>query len=202
VRVFSYDESGYRLAGLRRSESPELPSALLDTAWQESTVWIASAEAPPIAIGPAERERFARREAWPFRRTLALRPSSGGRRTVFRIPVSPQAGDVLLTAVGSNPEMWFALPSFETRFEIAMVVRGESPEERQEIFSRSLNPHHDLDARGWFDVEVPLAPWAGRDVWLELSVSVDEEAGESLLVGGFAEPRIVSLGDPRGPVAD
>ena len=79
------------------------------------------------------------------------------------------------------------MPSFETRFGIAIV----GPEGREPVYARSLNPAHDFDDRGWFDVEIPLDSWAGLDVQIELSVAVDAEAGESLLVGGFALPRLV-----------
>lgn len=206
VRVFSYDKSGYRLAGLRRSARAETPSALLDAAWADTTVWIGSDEAPPFAIAPPERERFVAREAWPFRRTLALRPASGGRRTVFRVPLRPQPGDRLETAVGLHPEMWFALPSFETRFAVAVVVREDGREQRDELWARTLRPHDDFDDRRWFDVEAPLDAWAGRRAWLELSVAVDDATGESRRVGGFAEPRIVRASDGSGgspvPVAD
>ncbi len=209
-RVFSYDKSGYRLAGLRRSDVTERPSRLVDAAWPEATLWIGSDEAPPLAIAPSERARFVERAAWPFRRTLALRPSTGARRTVLRLPLpQPKQGDVLETAIGLHPDMWFALPGFVTRFEVAVVAPGAEGD-RESLFVRTLDPHRDTLDRGWFDVEIPLSAWAGREPWLELSVSVDDEAGESLRVGGFAEPRIRSrtgsrnevLGRRPGAVAD
>jgi hypothetical protein len=202
VRVFTYDKSGYRLAGLERSAAPEGPSPLLDLAWQDATIQIDSVEAPPIAIPPARRHELVSRDKWPFRRTLALRPSSGGRRTVFRIPVRPEAGKVIRTAVSLHPDKWFAMPSFATHFEISLLATSGAGRERAPIFARTLNPHDELADRRWFEVEIPLEGWVGRDVLLELAVSVDSEAGESLLVGGFAEPRIVALGSPSTPVAD
>ena len=187
VRVFSYDKSGFRLAGLRRSAEAERPSEYLEAAWEQASAQVVSDEAPPYVISPSERAAFVRREAWPFRRTLALRPSSGGRRTVLRLPLRPQPGEILQTAVGVHPEKWFEMPSFETRFGIAIVgASGRDP-----VYARSLNPHEDLDDRGWFEVEIPLDPWAGREVQLELSVAVDRQDGESLLVGGFALPRLL-----------
>ncbi|MEE2674742.1 MAG: glycosyltransferase family 39 protein [Myxococcota bacterium] len=187
VRVFSYDKSGFRLAGLRRSAERERPSEYLEAAWEQASAQVVSDEAPPYVISPSEQAAFVRREAWPFRRTLALRPSSGGRRTVLRLPLRPQPGEILQTAVGVHPEKWFEMPSFETRFGIAIVgASGRDP-----VYARSLNPHEDLDDRGWFEVEIPLDPWAGREVQLELSVAVDRQDGESLLVGGFALPRLL-----------
>jgi hypothetical protein len=193
VRVFTYDKSGLRLAGLRRSALPERSSRLLDSAWERATVQVLSAEAPPLAIPPRRRSDFARREPWPFRRVLALQPSALPRRTVMRLPLSVGNGQALRTAVGLHPEKWFEMPSFATRFEIAVLDAGE----RVTVYSRSLNPHHDFDDRRWFDVEVSLEPWAHRDVQLELSVSVDSPDGESLLVGGFAEPRLVESARAR-----
>ncbi len=187
VRVFTYDKSGFRLAGLRRSAEKELPSRFLDAAWELASAQVRSDEGPPHVISPSGQSAFVRREAWPFRRTLALRPSSGGRRTVLRLPLRPQNGEILQTAVGLHPEKWFEMPSFETRFGIAIL----GPDGRDPVFARTLNPHRDLDDRRWFDVEIPLDPWAGREVLLELSVAVDSENGESLLVGGFAVPRVL-----------
>ena len=156
-------------------------------AWNRASVQIRSDEAPAYAISPSEQSDFVRREAWPFRRTLALRPASGGRRTVLRLPLRPEAGQVLQTAVGVHPEKWFQMPSFATHFGIAIV----SPEARESVYARSLNPHEDFGDRRWFDVEIPLDRWAGREIQLELSVAVDSEQGESLLVGGFAVPRLL-----------
>ena len=196
--VFSFDKSGYRLAALRRSERPETPSPLLDQGWDGATLQVVSDEAPPRAIDPRERDAWVAREAWPFRRALALRPVSGGARTLFRLPLRPAEGDRLETAVGLHPEMWFALPAFETHFEVAIVEAGEATV----LFERTLAPHDELGDRGWFEVDLPLDAWAGRAVWLELSVAVDHPSGESLRVGGFAEPRIAPLVRPEGRVAD
>ncbi|MFP6605969.1 MAG: glycosyltransferase family 39 protein [Myxococcota bacterium] len=187
VRVFSYDKSGFRLAGLLRSADREWPSDFLDAAWEQTAVLVLSDEAPAYAISPSEQPAFVRREAWPFRRTLALRPSSGGRRTVLRLPLRPRQGEILQTAVGLHPEKWFEMPSFGTHFGIAIL----GPDGREPVYARTVNPHENLDDRRWFDVEIPLDPWAGRDVQLELSVAVDSAEGESLLVGGFAVPRLI-----------
>jgi hypothetical protein len=202
VTVFSHDKSGFRLAGLRRSNQPEEASALLDAAWPETTVWIGSDVGPPLAILPAERASFVGRESWPFRRTLALRPSSGGTRTIFRLPVEASRGEGIHTAIGLHPEMWFAMPSFETHFEIAIVSGAPPRLQRKEVFTRTLDPHHSIGDRGWFEVTVPLEPWAGQRVLLELAVSVDAPDGESLLVGGFEEPRTIVLGPTSAAMAD
>jgi hypothetical protein len=204
--VFGYETSGMQVVGLRRSAQVEGPSPLLDAGWQESAVRIDSDDAPPLALTPSEREGMLRREAWPFRRALALRPSAWPRQTVLRVPLpAARAGDVLRTAVGLHPDFWFAVPSFETRFEIAIETR-ETAEPgsaaREVVYVRTLDPHRELGDRGWFEVEVPLAAWSGRDAWLELSLSVDSSAGELARVGGFAEPRIVaSVGPADAPDA-
>jgi hypothetical protein len=43
----------------------------------------------------------------------------------------------------------------------------------------------------WFDVQVPPASWASREVQLGLFAHVDSEVRSSLLAGGFAEPRLI-----------
>jgi hypothetical protein len=43
----------------------------------------------------------------------------------------------------------------------------------------------------WFDVQVPPASWARREVQLGLFAHVDSEVRSSLLAGGFAEPRLI-----------
>jgi hypothetical protein len=121
--------------------------------------------------------------------------------------VQAEAGQAIRTAIALHPDKWFAMPSFETHFEIALVPAGGSHEGRDEVFERTLDPQDEIADRGWFEVEIPLEAWAGRPVLLELAVSVDSEDGESLLVGGFAEPRLVVLGSPLlgsfgSPVAD
>ena len=46
-------------------------------------------------------------------------------------------------------------------------------------------------AAGDFEVDAPVGAWAGRPVRVELSTRTGDPAGEHLLMGGWAEPRVV-----------
>jgi hypothetical protein len=194
-RVFTYDHSGYMLAGLLRGNAHERGEPLLDAAAREVVIRVESEERPPRAIAPAERAAFVARQPWPFRRVLAQRPSSAGARSVLSLPVSASAGDVLHTAVGVNPQMWFDLPAYGVSFELEAVSQGR----RELLYTRRLNPHVVFDDRGWFEVQIPLDDWVGHPLLLEFSTTTDSEAGEELTMGGWGEPRIVrsEVGQPR-----
>jgi hypothetical protein len=190
VRVFSYDQAGFMLGGLRRSErsagegGADATVSLLDEHWGETGVWIESDEQPPLALSPARRGEYAARELWPFRPVLALRPSSGGERTVFQIPIDVRTGDVVRTAIGVHPGRWFTMPAYAVHFAV-MVQVGQ---EREPLYVQTLDPHVEFADRGWFDVELPLDDYAGQRIELQLTVEVDSAAGESRMMGGFSEP--------------
>jgi hypothetical protein len=124
---------------------------------------------------------------WPFRPTLALRPTARGERSVVRLPLDVPRGARLLTAVGVNPQLWYSAP-IGVGFELAVVAS----ERREVVYERRLAPTTQFDDRGWFEVDVPLERWAGRRVELELSTAVDAPEGERLLMAGWAEPRLVT----------
>ena len=48
--------------------------------------------------------------------------------------------------------------------------------------------------RGWFEVDVDLAPWAGREIEVELINETERPRGESLWMNGWAVPRLVAAG--------
>jgi hypothetical protein len=184
-RFFNYGLFDYRLVGLHRRKEPEPGVPLL------------AAGAPPP---PARVERFAgtgdgevqdapliARQAWPFRRVLALRPTREGR-TVATIGFEVPPGVHLHTAVATHPRLWAYFPPALARVMLDIEVDGK----RERLFERELDPNRKIADRGWFEVDVPLGPYAGRRVELELGASTPDAAGENLLRAGFAEPRLIT----------
>lgn len=191
-RVFSYDLDGYALAALRRRAGP--PEGRPLPQLSEIGVRIESPIGPPRPIVPGERAGVAALEPWPFRSALALRPSARGGRTVATLALDVPAGARLRTAVAVNPQLWHFDP-VEVHFGLDLEAGGR----RETLYERRLMPATRLEDRAWFEVEVPLGPWAGRHVALEFSTRVDAPAGERLRMAGWAEPRLVGppAPDPR-----
>jgi hypothetical protein len=187
-RVFSYDNWGYMLGGLRRTPEPAEGRALIADGAGELAIAIESPSEPPRPVAPDERAAIVSARPWPFRPTLALRPTARGDRTVATLPLAvPKSGARLRTAVGVNPQLWYFAP-IVVRFELA-VLDGDR---RDVVYERRLAPTTEFADRGWFEVDVPLDAWAGRQVRLELSTAVDAPEGERLLMAGWAAPRIVA----------
>ena len=113
--------------------------------------------------------------------------------TRLRVPARAR----LETGIGVNPRRWFKFPASPVRFAVRVVQDGR----RREIFSRRLDPHRRGEDRGWFDVSLPLDAWAGSAISIELVTETERESSEVFEMGGFSEPRIVSLGVGNGPVA-
>ena len=78
-RVFSYDKWGYMLGGLRRTPEPPEGRALLADGAGELAVAIESPSEPPRPVAPGERAEIVSAQPWPFRPTLALRPTARRR---------------------------------------------------------------------------------------------------------------------------
>jgi hypothetical protein len=153
-------------------------------------VAIESPSEPPRPLAPDARATLVSMQPWPFRQTLALRPGAGGERTLARLPLDVPERARLLTAVSVNPQLWH-YPPIPVTFELAVVDAGG----REVVFSRRLSPTTQFADRGWFEVDVPLSRWAGRSVTLELSTAIDEPEGESLLMAGWADPRLLTEGE-------
>lgn len=184
-RTFGADRFGYKLAALRREEEPRTGRPLL-ASLDGASLRVEQGDSRREILG-AERDAYARLEDWPFRPALALRPTAGGR-SVLAVPVRPEAGAHLRSAVGANPERWFAFPPSSVSFRIDVLADGR----RETLFERTLDPHRALADRGWFELDVPLGAYAGRDVVLELSTSAENASGETLLSAGFALPRLAT----------
>ncbi|HXK21139.1 MAG TPA: hypothetical protein VMS55_00535 [Myxococcota bacterium] len=188
--TFSAGPFGYKVEALRRDDAPPPGRPLLGDA-VGGTLRI-ERDGAPREVGGDERDAMLRREAWPFRPALALRPTAGGD-SVLALPLHAQKGERLRTAVGVHPEKWFVFPPVRTTFRIAVVADGA----RTVLYERTLDPQRRLEDRGWFEVDAPLDAVAGRDAVLELSTSTDTPRGESPLAAGFAEPRLVAREDTR-----
>jgi hypothetical protein len=188
ARVFSYDAWGYKLAGLKRTTQPADGNPIFSPDGSEALLTIDTGKGPVRPIPPEERARYMVIEDWPFRPVMALRPSSGGARTVVSASVELPSGALLKTAVGVNPSLWFEVPAARVEFKVGV----KSGERRKLVYSRTLDATRIFADRGWFDVEVSLGAYAGRTVTLEFSTSCDVSEGEKLLMGGWAEPRILA----------
>jgi len=183
-RIFSYQWLGYRMAAARRVERAAPGRPLLPPDGNGLTLSIQSRSAAPRPIPPEEQGDHFSETLWPFRPVIALRPAREGR-TVLSIPAELPPGARLRTAIAVHPSRWDHEASVS--FELA-VSDGEH---RERLYERTLRPTWHFDDRGWFEVDVPVDAWVGRPVRVELSTQTGAPAGEHLLMGGWAEPRVV-----------
>ena len=191
-RVFSPDKWRYKLAGLRR-EDPALEPArgeLLVPADQANVSLAVEGAGPLVPVAPGDRDAFVERAIWPFRRVIAVRPTSNDERTVMRVRhrVS-EAGELLTSAVAVHPQVWFSLPPSWVDFEIHVEHDGE----RTRVFEQRLDPTNGLEDRRWFELEVDLSPWAGREISLLFVNGTERPQGETLMMAGWWEPRVRAL---------
>ena len=107
---------------------------------------------------------------------------------MLSVPSHIPAKAHLETAISVYPEFWYRVPPYNVTFEIAVT----SESHHEQLFSRTLNTSNVLQDRGWIDVEVSLAAYAGQEVTLEFSTSTDRATGEHLEVGGWELPRLVA----------
>jgi hypothetical protein len=175
---------GYRIAALRREDGPPPGRPLLGDAIGGRLRVERFGKAEDVS--GARRDAMVRREPWPFRPVLALQPTAGGE-SVLSLPLHANRGERLHTAIGAHPSKWFAVPPSQVRFAVRVVDGGQ----RTLLFERTLEPQKKLEDRGWFELDLPLDAFAGRDVTLELATATDSDAGETPLIAGFAEPRLV-----------
>ena len=183
-RVFCDELLGFRVAALRRKDPPR--GEPLWRTGSEGELYAESYDRSRKRIDGKRREGFLARQVWPFQPVLALRPLPYGARTVLSLPLRVPAGAHLHSAVGVHPDAWFQIPTSATTFE----VRVRDGADEAQLFSRSLDPHRRLEDRGWFDVDVDLSRYAGRDVVLEISTAASDPAGASLAMGGWSDPRL------------
>jgi hypothetical protein len=186
--VFSYDFSGYKLAGLKRTREVPPGQPLVRDLVAVGALRVEPEMGPARAVAPGERSDFLVEQNWPFRPVMALRPTDDGGRSVFSLEIDVPPDARLHTAVGTNPSAWFEHPAYSSSFALAVVGEDGS---RKELYSRELRPHSVFEDRGWFPVDVSLADYAGFRVTLEFSTATQLPQGESLLGGGWELPRLV-----------
>ena len=187
-RVFSYDAWGYVLGGLRRRVEPLEGRPLLGAGGMSADLSVEMNGVPPRVLPPDKRAEYLAMDLWPVRPVLTLRPTAGGGRSVLSVPLDVPVGARLRTAVGVNPRLWFDEPKSWVRF----VLEVESDGEHELLFSRTLDPTVVIADRGWFEIDASLEAYAGRSVLLQFSTGCEGPSGETFLMGGWAEPRIVS----------
>jgi len=185
-RVFSSNEPWpKKYAVFRREPEPHEGVPLLEAASAAVDVTVEGDALPPVSVPPDERGAYVAHDSWPLRRVLAIRPSVGAR-TVLSVPLRVPADAVLETSIGIKPVLWDKIPPSWVRFEVAV----RDGRRREVLATRSLDPTANVADRGWFDLEVSLAAYAGQDVVLELSTECQRPRAEHLFMGGWGEPRI------------
>jgi hypothetical protein len=189
-RVFSLDAWGYKLAGLKRRDPAEQERGERIVAEGAHAVALrVEGDGPSHPVPPESRPAYVREMLWPFRPVIALRPSARGRRTVLSAPVRvPESGARLTSAVAVHPQWWFEFPPSWIDFRLAL----REGEVRHELFRQRINPTNVLEDRRWFEVDVDLSPWAGREVVVELINEAGSPPGETLWMGGWEVPRLVA----------
>ena len=199
-RIFSYDTWGYKPAALRRrSPKEQRPGrAVMTSGAAGAALRIDEGAGPGRVIPPESRPHYLREMLWPFRPAIALRPSSGDRASVLALPLEvPPEGGRLRTAIAVHPQRWFKLPASGVDFRLSV----RTPEGSETLYEQRLSPTHRTEDRRWFEIDADLAAWAGREITLELSTHAENPHGEDLLLGGWAEPRLVGPRGPRGEVS-
>lgn len=186
-KVFSDPGWGYMLAGLRRVGPPP-GTPLLALGDPLPTVVIEDARGARRAVAPERAAERVRTELWPFRRVIALEPSCGTDRTVLTLPLDVPTGARLESAVGVDPAFWFRYPPSAITWEIR-IVDGAT---RTMAFHQRLDPHRRASDRRWVEVDLDLAPWAGRRVNVELTTQCETATGRNPAMGGFEIPRLVT----------
>ncbi len=190
-RVFSYNTWGYKPAALRRRDpDAQRPGrAVLPPKLEGLVIRIEDEDGPSRALPPASRAGYAQEMLWPFRPVLALRPSSGGRRTVLELELRvPPAGGRLISAIAVHPQHWFKLPSSWANFRLVL----RHGDEVEVLYERRLDPARRLEDRAWMEIDVSLDRWSDRKVSLEFENWAETPRGESLWLGGWAQPRLVA----------
>jgi hypothetical protein len=194
-RVISVPNWGMMLAGLTRREGPPEGRPLVAADAANATLAIESPDGARAPIPPEQRDELLETALWPFRPVVALRPLTGGRRSVMTISADVPTGSRLQTAVGVHPKRWFKYPPARVTFQIWAVDGGE----RTLLRTRTINPQGDHRDRHWFEIDVPLDDHAGRRIDLEFTTETNRADAEIFEMGGWAIPR---LSRPRLPGHD
>ncbi len=196
-RVFTSGSWGYMAAGIRRSKEPPPGRPIVDFDDPDIAVWIEVDGKPNQPVPNGKRSELFETAKWPFRPALALRPLSGDRRSVAAISLQVPPGARLQSSVSVHPEKWFNHPPSSVTFGIRARVDGEL----HSLYQRTIRPQQDYRDRHWFDFEIDLSEFVGRQIQLEFTTQCERPSGEQLHMGGFEIPRLVvpTSNAPRGP---
>ena len=190
-RVLAFEPLGYRVATLRRTETPSYGESLLDRG--DHRILRKWPGGRPQPIRPQALDDYFGRELWPFRPAFTLRPTARGGATLLRLPLDvPSVTSRLETSISVHPQRWFEVPSSDIRFAIRVVPRAPQLGSPEILFERTLSPTLDVEDRGWFDVRLDLSPWAGRRIWLDFINQASAPSGESRMMAGWGEPRLIT----------
>ncbi len=176
-RVFSPDPWGYILLGLRRRAGEPVGSLLPVRSGQVVVV------GPDGARRPAAAGTFTLAR-WPFRDVMAIQPRASGERRELVLPLTVPPAARLTTAVGVHPARWVGYPALTVTFRVH--VDGET------VAERTLDPQRNVADRGWIELDVALEGFTGRTVELGFSTAAERPEAETLEMGGFALPRLVT----------
>jgi len=187
-RVFTSGSWGYMAAGIRRRPEPPPGEAIIDFDDPKLTLWIEVDGKSRQPVGDARRGELFATAQWPFRPVFTLRPLSGDRRSVAAITVDVPDGARLQSSVSVHPEKWFNHPPSSVTFGVRARVDGEL----HSLYRRTIRPQQDYLDRHWFEFEIDLSAFAGREIQLEFTTECERPSGELLSMGGFEIPRLVS----------
>jgi len=179
---------GMTVAGLERSSGPPPGHSIIDPDGANVTVEIELADGRRQPVPDGRRNEVLVFAEWPFRPAVALRPLTGGRRSVMSMPLEIPTHGRLETAVSVHPDRWYKYPPAAVTFEIWAVDAGE----RSLLATRTINPQGSSADRRWFDIVVPLDTWAGRKIRLEFATATNRSHAELPEMAGWAIPRLVS----------
>ena len=191
MKVFSSEEAWPKKFGLALREPETTEGVALDPGAPGAGVVVEAPDRPPLPIPPEKRHEYVSLDLWPLRPVMAVRPSAGGRETVVSIPIDVPFGAELKTSVGIKPVLWDKHPPSWVRFTLS-IRRGE---DRQTVFTKTLDSTNVVADRGWFEATVPLHAFAGQSIVLEFSTATQRERAENLFMGGWGVPRLVTPDD-------
>lgn len=103
-------------------------------------------------------------------------------------PIRVPAAGILRFGMGFTPEAWLGEAPVGDGVQFDVYIQDGS--QRQQIFSRYLDPKNNRDERTWQDVEVGLRQWAGEDVQLVLATGAGPQQDATNDWAAWSEPLI------------
>jgi len=180
-RILSDARMGLKLATARRVRNAASGREVLSGSLDGSELLVVSAAGEAHAIDSASRSLYLQRDRWPLRRVIALRPTSGGGRTLLRVPLSIRPGETLHTAAMIRPDVWGAFHPSWIQFRVAIREGGV---ERTYIEKRIDSQRNSSD-RHWFEMDLDVSDFEGREVELRAFHRRPESIGRETRDGRF-----------------